>query len=71
MRALVKANDWTRARQIVSDVKKGDGLAKTGISSTGTYGQRDFWALVEELGLDHEDEEVFKGTRSEADALSA
>jgi len=71
LRALVEVNDWTRAKEIVLDVKKGDGLAKTGISSTGTYGQQDFWTLVEELGLNREDGGVFEGMSSEADALSA
>ncbi|OCK79685.1 hypothetical protein K432DRAFT_382835 [Lepidopterella palustris CBS 459.81] len=48
LRALTEIRDWTRARQIVSEVSNMETVARP----FGAYRQSDFWALVEELGLE-------------------
>lgn len=71
LQALTDVHDWDRAKQLISDVEKGEGLAKAGISAKGSYfGQSKFWALVRELGLSREDEDILEETHPITDALS-
>jgi len=51
IRALAQAGDSVRAKAIVKDVLRGEGIAKYGITGYA-YGKREFWGAVEELGLE-------------------
>ncbi|KAF2864995.1 hypothetical protein BDV95DRAFT_587989 [Massariosphaeria phaeospora] len=50
LRALVEAGDWERARLVVRDVQRGEGVARSGITS-GNAGQRAFFDVVRASGL--------------------
>lgn len=51
LKALVDAGDWERARQIVRDVQKEEGIAHGGLTG-GNYGRNQFFHMVEVLGGD-------------------
>jgi pentatricopeptide repeat protein len=49
--ALVHAGDYERARMVVRDVERGEGVAQGGIVGVN-HGQHVFWATVRALGID-------------------
>jgi pentatricopeptide repeat protein len=50
VQALARHGEWDRARMVVADVQRGEGVAKGGITG-GMHGEKDFFRTVKSLGL--------------------